>query len=106
MKPVIIIYTDQQNKQNLDELIWGIEEEGVLFEVNHKTINSEQEAEELSKDAALKSNLDIGICQYSELTIVYTKSLIKYHPLFKDSHQTRRIGKNAARYVKGLAFDF
>jgi hypothetical protein len=105
MKPVIIIYTDQCHKANLNELIWGIEEQGVLFEVSSKTINSEEEAEALSKQAALISNLDIGICQYNDLVIVYTKSLIQFRPLFKDSRHVRKIGMNTARHVKGLAFD-
>ena len=98
---------DLDNASLFDEILWGMEEEGIPYEVNSLNIDS---SEELSHLGAIKSKLavGIGIDKNGKITLAYNK-LKKETPLFtanlKDDEKVLRdLGANAGRLVKGIAF--
>jgi len=105
---IIILKASRFEESNLIEKIcWGIEEEGIPFEVRTDT---EKEAEKLAYKAALFSNLNVGIGIGSDLAIaVHYSQMEEGNPLFTgrgDSKNSNPVvmGMNAARLVKGIPF--
>lgn len=89
-----------------NQLLYGIEEEGIPFILREK---EQESAVELGFQAALDSRLDvgIGIGKDKEMVLHYAK-LEKDHPLFRTTSENAYcqnvLGANAARLVKGVPF--
>ena len=87
-------------------ILWGLEEEGIPAELTEVSSGS---AEDLAKQAADRSplNVGIGINGMEEVVVLQHRDLPKEKPLFSvgiddsDLEQLRNIGVNAARLVKG-----
>lgn len=106
-KPVILILRTQSARTDrIEPLLWGIEEEGVPFEVR-EVIRCEY-ANELAKQAAQNSALNVGIVvNGAEEIILHHRDLPVGMPLFAFSDRffepvrLRRLGTNAGRLAKG-----
>ena len=107
--PSIYVYysNDLKDLSRLDEVLWGIEEEGIPFDLKAKECNT---SEELSHLASMQSKLlvGIGIDSKGKITLTLNK-LEKDKPLFTmnlddDNSKLRDLGSNAGRLVKGIAF--
>lgn len=103
----IYIYSNRSLSNGLNNILWGIEEEGLLYEIN---IFHMESAINLAYKAALDSRLDVGIGvgEDGEVVLHYAK-LNEESPLFICNLQRgnvvlRTIGANAARLVKGIPF--
>lgn len=88
-------------------LLWGIEEEGIPYELEMADGDSDID---LGYKAAQGSRLDVGIGISHEgfVSLHYVK-LDKDRPLFKintklEKSKLRALGSNAARLVKGIPF--
>ncbi|NAI60498.1 propanediol dehydratase, partial [Escherichia coli] len=89
-----------------DEVLLGIEEEGIPFRIQHIPSGEVIDSAWL---AASQSPLLVGIACDQEKLIVHYKNLPASAPLFtlmyqQDNHARRSIGSNAARLVKGIPF--
>lgn len=108
--PTIRIYHSSklEDLTVFDEILWGIEEEGIPFEVTGK--DDCLSSEELSHVASQDSKLAVGIGIDSEGKVTLTlNKLKKDEPLFtsslnEDAKVLRALGANAGRLVKGIAF--
>ncbi len=107
--PSIYVYysNDLKDLSRFDEILWGIEEEGIPFELKAKDCNI---SEELSHLASMQSKLlvGIGIDSKGKITLTLNK-LEKDKPLFTisiddETSNLRNLGSNAGRLVKGIAF--
>jgi flavorubredoxin len=103
-KPAITVLTYKPNENILKELLAGIEEEGVNFEV--QADDNESDAALLSEKASKLSKLEVGIAVTNNQTYVHVRNLAAGKYLFKieSEDNARRVGYNAARYVKGTPF--
>lgn len=108
--PTIHMYLCKELKdlKNIDEILWGIEEEGIPCKVlkNEESLISEK----LSYIASQLSRLSvgIGIDKTGKVTLTLNK-LKENEPLFvahiDDSpNNLRNLGSNAGRLVKGIPF--
>lgn len=108
-KPSILIY--YSNKINdlikFDELLWGIEEEGIPYDI--KAIE-EDDFIKLAYLASQKSKLSVGlgIDSFDNISLTYNKLSCKeylYKMTLKDSDEKlRNMGANSARLVKKIPF--
>lgn len=107
--PCIYLYHSEvlENKSRFNEILWGIEEEGIPYEVKALDCNI---SEELSHLASVKSKLAVGIGIDSEgkVTVTFNK-LPENKPLFTadlddNLDKLRNLGANAGRLVKGIDF--
>lgn len=104
--PAIVIFTTGEDMSLWNDVLLGIEEEGIPFVVQ------ESHSADIIHSAwlaACQSPLLVGIGCNREQLVVHYKNLPTSAPLFtltyqKDSHARRRIGNNAARLVKGIPF--
>lgn len=101
IRPTIVIKVKQYNQQVLDEVLAGIEEEGVLCEVIHTEIHHSPQI--LAKAAAEMSQLEVGIGIVDQ-EVYLTIHKLDGAPLLTTQVSYREIGHNAARYVKGNSF--
>ncbi|MDU4910834.1 glycerol dehydratase reactivase beta/small subunit family protein [Clostridium baratii] len=105
---IYLYYEEGLNDESLfNEILWGIEEEGIPFKVESLQVNNSCE---LSHLGATKSKLvvGIGIDKNGIITLTHNK-LEKDKPLFTanlkdDGTVLRKLGANAGRLVKGIAF--
>lgn len=102
-----VYYSSMLNDSSFfNHLLYGIEEEGIPFNLEMKQID---QAVELGYQAALSSRLGvgIGIGDDGQMILHYTK-LRKDEPLFridqKNIYKQGVLGANAARLVKGIPF--
>ncbi|MCR2044079.1 glycerol dehydratase reactivase beta/small subunit family protein [Anaerosalibacter massiliensis] len=108
-RPTINIYYSSQikDKSSYNQLLWGIEEEGLPYNIESKPLEN---SIELGYSAAEDSKLNVGIGIGKDGNIiVHYQKLNKEEPLFslniKDEHHNlRKLGANAARLIKGIAF--
>lgn len=102
-KPSIYIYVSRPNNSLLTEIVSGIEEEGVLYQIFKK---ESEDGLLLAYDAANASTLGIGISLIENLGVLQLQKFPMDTPLFKikASSEFRNLGTNAARAVKGLPF--
>lgn len=104
-KPVIVILTNNPSGEVLKEILAGIEEEGVLYEV---TSNTKGSSEEIAVEAAEMSALGVGVGIIQDSVSVQVRNMATDNILFKAASSNRQdirnIGANAARYVKGIPF--
>jgi hypothetical protein len=102
-KPVINIFLNGVEKEFLKEVLAGIEEEGVLYEVYSR---EEAQAERLAHEAAVQSLLETGIGMSKEYLCVNIAKMPEENPLVKikssSRMELRMAGINAARLVKGI----
>ncbi len=108
-KPMINIYYSLQIKDTslYDELLWGIEEEGLPYNVESRPL---EDSVKLGYSAAENSKLDVGIGIGKDGNIVvHYQKLNQEEPLFnlnvkEEYHNLRKLGANAARLIKGIPF--
>ncbi len=110
--PAIWVYLEQTQNEQLQQLFWGMEEEGIPYKTsNAETSDIKKEAHK----AASLSPLAVGIACNQQEIIVHSRNLSPDNPLFQLSlytqnadnqlhNQLRNLGCNAARLVKGLPF--
>jgi hypothetical protein len=106
-KPAIVVYIDQNFTKAavLAEVLNGIEEEGIFYNVEKHSVS---DARDLAKAASNTTTLEVGIGLDSNgyLVLHYKKMDT---PLFEiqyniETDNVRKIGTNAARLVKGVPF--
>ena len=109
--PSIIIYNLRNADSKLmDQVLYGIEEEGIPYVVESKNGDGYQNAAEASYKAAIASKLSVGLAIDSENIAVHYANLEENTPLFLYSVKSmnmqnmRNIGTNSARLVKGIYF--
>ncbi len=97
-KPLIMIGVRDADEQVLKELLAGIEEEQVLFEVfTEITLCNEYT---LAEDAAMRSGLELGVSVYRNKILLQPKKMVQIGPLPLKNLTPRQMGQNAARFVK------
>lgn len=104
-RPAVQVLTVQAASIDLQPVFWGLEEEGIPFEVRE---SPHGRAVALAKEAAQMSPLNVGIAvSGSEQTIaLHHRDLPADQPLFtlrlqgNERQHLRRLGINAARLVK------
>ena len=101
IRPTIVIKVYEDKEHVTKEVLAGIEEEGVLYQVI--PTKSYKEVTTLAKEAAEVSQLEvgIGICRQE---VVLTVHKLKGKSLLETKSDYRELGQNAARYVKGNSF--
>lgn len=107
VKPTIIVYVNPNTmNDNFNDVLWGIEEEGIPYLVIKDT---EEQSEALAYAAANQSVLGVGIgVDNDNITLHYNKLQLT-SPLFSISCESsplakRELGSNAARLVKKTPF--
>lgn len=108
-KPAILIYlTEAPQDLYLEEVLLGIEEEGIPFQLEHVATENVVKA---AYEAAGRSDLAVGIGCDGERIVVHYRNLPVEQPLFnveryqlKMKQTLRSLGSNAARLVKRTAF--
>lgn len=103
-KPAIIIYCHEADKDLLGEVCAGIEEEGVLFQVQ----DHEGDLDTLAYEAANESMLGSGIGIFEKRLAMQMYRLPKGHNVFELNApafwQCRNLGANSARAIKKMPF--
>ncbi|QJA08808.1 glycerol dehydratase [Romboutsia sp. CE17] len=107
-KPVIKIFFDENKIKEADikEVLWGIEEEGIPYEVLPVRIEN---AVDSGYKASIESSLGVGIGIDEKYIVLHYNKLKKDSPLFtisrnSDSTKIRSLGANAARLVIKMPF--
>lgn len=107
-KTSIKIYFDKNCLTEVDfkELMLGIEEEGIPYEV-HGLDN--KDAVELGYQASIESKLGVGLGVSKEMIVLHYNKLEENSPLYKISTKSndaklRALGSNAARLVVKMPF--
>lgn len=105
--PQIVIFSNTENRDLINEVIAGIEEEGALYRL---AANEYSDVVKMAYDAAKASVLGVGIGVVGDSICMHCKNLELDMPLFfteTDMNLNPRIiGCNAARYVKGLPLKY
>jgi hypothetical protein len=103
MKPAITVLVCNSDENTLKEVLAGIEEEGVNFEV---VADEEYDIGILAEKASKRSKLEVGIAIIEKKICVHVRNLPQGKYLFQiDLDKFARVtGCNAARYVKGTPF--
>ncbi|WKV10090.1 glycerol dehydratase reactivase beta/small subunit family protein [Thermoanaerobacterium sp. CMT5567-10] len=105
--PQIVIFSNTENRDLINEVIAGIEEEGALYRL---AANECTDVVKMAYDAAKASVLGVGIGIAGDSICMHCKNLELDMPLFfteTDMYLNPRIiGCNAARYVKGLPLKY
>ena len=104
--PAIVIFTTAGCADVWNDLLLGIEEEGIPFVIQE---SSSADVIHNAWLAACQSPLLVGIGCSREKLVVHYKNLPTSAPLFtlmhhQDSQAYRNTGNNAARLVKGVPF--
>lgn len=107
-KPVIKVFFDKNTvlQNDINEILWGIEEEGIPFEVFPVDIEN---AIDSGYKASVESSLGVGIGIDKDMIVLHYNKLNQDSPLFKisrrsDSTKIRYLGANAARLVIKMPF--
>ncbi|MGL4737035.1 MAG: glycerol dehydratase reactivase beta/small subunit family protein [Cellulosilyticaceae bacterium] len=101
IRPEIIIQVYQGKQEIVDEVLAGIEEEGVLYHV--REVLDAQSAAVLAVEGAQMSQLEVGIGINQEEVFLTVQGL-QGERLLQAQCAYRQLGQNAARYVKGNSF--
>ncbi|ALR77212.1 glycerol dehydratase reactivase beta/small subunit family protein [[Enterobacter] lignolyticus] len=104
--PAIVISPLGDSIQTWNDVLLGIEEEGIPFVIQPQDDSDVTRSAWL---AARRSPLLVGIACDRETLVVHYKNLPASAPLFtltyrQNSLDRRRTGNNAARLVKGIPF--
>ena len=100
-----IVYSKGIDIDKIQELIYGIEEEGILYQI---TV-SEFEKIEKEKYTNGKSEIGIAINLNGEIILnqkKYTKKFILKENINSSKENLRTFGQNSARILKGLPLKF
>ncbi|MGP4082560.1 glycerol dehydratase reactivase beta/small subunit family protein [Pseudalkalibacillus sp. R45] len=99
---ITILYNSSVDPDQLQEVCAGLEEEGVPFLL--QKLNDVRDFIQLGNEAASMSPLQVGIgIDKDGKSCVHHQKLKQEEPYLQDTLQNaRRLGKNAARLVKGL----
>lgn len=106
-RPTIKVFydCDQLSVSDFTNILLGIEEEGIPFDVQEV---HESNCLELAHKASLESRLGVGIGISKEGIVLQYEKLDKAAPLFKiklyQKDLFRSLGANAARLVKKMPF--
>ena len=108
-QPTIIInLTPGIANDDIAQLLYGMEEEGIPFQFSDKSTTT---LVQCAYDAANQSPLAVGIAVSRDEIIIHYKNLPADNPLFvmkdylqQEKEMIRQLGCNAARLVKGLPF--
>lgn len=99
----IAVYNPE--KELLEEITAGIEEEGCLYEIAY---NEDKDVFDLGWNAAHNSLLGAGIAVKGYHALFQCVHMKKNTPVFlintKEKKEFRLLGSNAARYVKKIPF--
>jgi len=104
-RPTIIVsHQPGLSQGNLAEVLYGIEEEGIPYEVREAP---SFDAKYLAHEAALESRLGIGVGATSSTVVVTLEKLPEERPYITEQLNLRRaldraVGANAARLVKRM----
>jgi hypothetical protein len=103
---IAILYNSTTPPGSIQEVCAGLEEEGVAF-----LLQEQDKADrfiELGWEAASMSPLQVGIgIDQNGDVCVHHQKLKQEEPYLQDSLQNgRKLGKNAARLIKGLPLSF
>ncbi len=103
-KPTIVIYGNEPDQDLLREVCAGIEEEGVLFQIEER----EGDLDTLSFLASAESMLGCGIGMVGRRLAMHMFRLSKGHNVFELNDprfwQCRNLGANSARAIKKMPF--
>lgn len=104
--PSIFIYCSLGiNEVDIEEILWGIEEEGIPFILKSRDLDDSKELANLAANDS-KLSVGIGINSIGDACLTINK-LKEEEPLFfinlKENGDTlRSLGANGARLVKGM----
>ena len=105
--PSIKISVSGKNFEYIKEIAYGIEEEGIPYEITEENFyDITEKAYEISQN----SRLAVGIAVNSEEAVIHFSKLDADKPLFVISlyevgrEKLRACGSNAARLIKGIPF--
>ena len=105
--PSIKISVLDRNSQYIKEIAYGIEEEGIPYEITEENFyDITEKAFEISQN----SRLAVGIAIDSEKAVIHFSKLKADKPLFiislqgTEREKLRTYGSNAARLIKGIPF--
>ncbi|MDH6365454.1 hypothetical protein M2139_002457 [Enterococcus sp. PF1-24] len=109
IRPQIFIYvTDEKLTATIEYLLYGIEEEGIPYQI---VAVSAQEAVAAAYEAAKTSSLSTGVGCDGQKVVLHYKNLAPNQPyLVIDRYQTvskkqlKAFGSNCARLVKRIPF--
>jgi len=109
-RPTIIIHADKalSGKNILNQICYGIEEEGIPYEVI--LVEKCSDHVQMAYDACQQSRVGVGIGVSGEYVVLHYEKLRKDSPLFDISvnegiEKVRAIGQNGARLVKRMPFN-
>ena len=109
--PSIIIYElGNADSKLMEQVLYGIEEDGIPYIFEKKDIDEYRDVKEASYKAAVASQLSVGVAADSEYIAVHYANLDENTPLFlypvksMNIHNMRSVGANSARLVKGIYF--
>jgi len=108
-KPIIYVYVKNGlDKDKYVDLLWGIEEEGIPFEVIEE---DGADCKQLANQASKASQFSVGIGIDKNHIALHYERLSPYDPLFIiefNSHALvlRELGETAARLVKKVPFKY
>ena len=96
----------EQIIEYIKEILLGIEEEGIPYQVEDKQFGS---AVEIAHEASLESTLGVGIGIDNNYIVLHYNKLKEESPIFKikfisEDKQKRSLGANAARLVTRMPF--
>ena len=94
IRPEIILCVCEADEKALQEVLAGIEEEGVLYQVIKEDERSSGHA--LGQRAALRSQLETGISIRGKEVQLWIKK-VRNAPLLITRAHYRKLGQNAAR---------
>ena len=106
-RPSIKVYFDCDHLSESDfrDVLLGIEEEGIPYDVQPKNIS---DVLELAYQASISSRIGVGVGISKEGIVLQYEKLDKAAPLFRiklyQLELHRKIGSNAARLVKKMPF--
>lgn len=94
--------------ERLQPMLLGIEEEQIPYQLVSSSDSTGATVVERAYDAAVASRLSVGVAYDQQQIVVHYKNLAPEAPLFTEpittATETRIIGANAARLVKGVPF--
>ena len=102
----VFIKSDYGRPETLRQLMYGIEEEGIPYEVTEEKFH---DAVSLAWEASQQSRLSVGLGLDRDTLVLHFSKLKESEPLFQISARSpewdiRAMGSNAARLVKKLPF--
>ncbi len=106
-KPSIKVFYDCDHLSESDfrDVLLGIEEEGIPYDVQPKNIS---DVLELAYQASISSRIGVGVGISKEGIVLQYEKLKREAPLFRikiyQTDQYRNLGSNAARLVKKMPF--